>query len=44
MADGSRVDLIGCRFVAHRVISLRSGFGRYRGMADIDQAAPINLD
>jgi hypothetical protein len=40
MADGGRVDLIGCRFVA----PLRSGSGRYRGMADIDQAAPIKLD
>jgi hypothetical protein len=44
MADGGRVDLIGCRFVAHRVIFAALWIGRYRGMADIDQAAPIKLD
>jgi hypothetical protein len=30
--------------VAHRVIPLRSGIWAYRGIADIDQAAPIKLD
>ena len=30
--------------LAHRVILLRCGIGRNRGIADIDQAAPINLD
>jgi hypothetical protein len=32
-------------FVAHRVFSLRcTEIGRYGGIADIEQAAPINLD
>jgi hypothetical protein len=33
-----------CQLVAHRVTSLRcaAGFGRYRGMADIDQATSIS--
>jgi hypothetical protein len=30
-----------CRLLAHRVISLRCGFSRYRGIAGIDQAASI---
>jgi hypothetical protein len=30
--------------MAHSVISLRCGFGRYRGIADIEQATAIKLD
>jgi hypothetical protein len=30
--------------MAHRVIWCDGDFGRYRGKADIDQAAPIKLD
>jgi hypothetical protein len=30
--------------MAHRVISLRSEFGRYRGMADIEKPIPMRLD
>jgi hypothetical protein len=30
--------------VAHRVIFVHAEFGRYRGRADIDQAAPIKLN
>jgi hypothetical protein len=30
--------------LAHRVIPLDEEFGRHEGIADIDQAAPVNLD
>jgi hypothetical protein len=43
MADRGRVNLIGCRFVAHRVISLRCGIyslsghsGICRSVADVE--------